>query len=156
MIERLQELLQADEGYRDLVYLDHLGLPTIGCGHLIKKDDAEHGLPVGAHVSEDRIDELFQADVESCLADCRGLFADFDTMPESVQITAASLAFQLGVNRYRLFKKHRAAMAAGDWAEAAAQLRDSRLYKQTPERTERHARRLEDFSQDFSPIKYPI
>ena len=30
-----------------------------------------------------------------------------------------------------------------DWSEAAAQLRDSNLYRQTTNRTERHARRLE-------------
>jgi len=68
---------------------------------------------------------------------------DFDDLPEDAQITIVSLAFQLGLNRYQKFVKHHAAIQDRDWKEAAAQLRDSKLYKQTTNRTERHAARLE-------------
>ena len=40
-IEKLREELKADEGVKYEVYLDHLGLPTCGIGHLIKDSDPE-------------------------------------------------------------------------------------------------------------------
>ena len=143
MIDRLRTLLEEDEGISHEIYWDHLGIPTIGIGHMILKSDEEYFQPVGTSVSEERVTEYFNADVKICINDCQSLFEGFDDMPSDVQITAASLAFQLGMPRYRQFKKHHAAMIAGDWHEAAAQLRDSKLYRQTPERTERHAKRLE-------------
>ena len=143
MIDQLRALLEQDEGIMYEIYLDHLDKPTTGIGHLTTETDAEFGQPVGTIVSADRVTELFNQDVTTCISDCRHLIFDFGGMPASAQITAASLAFQLGVNRYGKFKKHLSAMDAGDWAGAAAELRDSRLYRQTPERTERHALRLE-------------
>ena len=143
MIDQLRALLEQDEGIMYEIYLDHLDKPTIGIGHLTTETDAEFGQPVGTIVSADRVTELFNQDVTTCISDCRQLIFDFNGMPVSAQITASSLAFQLGVNRYGKFKKHLSAMDAGDWMEAAAQLRDSKLYRQTPERTERHAKRLE-------------
>ena len=143
MIDQLRTLLEQDEGKKHSIFLDHLDYPTTGIGHLIKVTDVEFGDPVGTSVSADRVTELFNEDVKICISDCRRLIFDFNGMPAAAQITGASLAFQLGVNRYGKFKKHLAAMDAGDWMEAAAQLRDSKLYRQTPERTERHALRLE-------------
>tara|TARA_R110000744_G_scaffold13935_2_gene40157 strand:+ start:39 stop:509 length:471 start_codon:yes stop_codon:yes gene_type:complete len=148
MIDQLRSLLEQDEGIKHSIYLDHLDKPTTGIGHLIKVTDVEFGDPVGTSVSADRVTELFNEDVKTCISDCRQLIFDFNGMPVSAQITAASLAFQLGVNRYSKFKKHLSAMDAGDWGEAAAQLRDSKLYRQTPERTERHAKRLEAVGND--------
>ena len=49
-IERLKEEIKADEGVKladngnHLIYLDHLGYPTVGVGHLIKETDPEYGL----------------------------------------------------------------------------------------------------------------
>ena len=143
MIDQLRALLEQDEGIMHSIYLDHLDKPTTGIGHLIKNTDAEFGQPVGTIVSADRVTELFNQDVTTCISDCRHLIFDFNGMPVTAQITAASLSYQLGVNRYGKFKKHLSAMDAGDWAGAAAELRDSKLYRQTPERTERHAKRLE-------------
>tara|TARA_R110000824_G_scaffold293057_1_gene481474 strand:- start:350 stop:790 length:441 start_codon:yes stop_codon:yes gene_type:complete len=143
MIDQLRTLLEQDEGIEHSIYRDHLGKLTTGIGHLVTESDAEFGQPVGTNVSADRVTELFNEDVKTCISDCRHLIFDFNGMPVSAQITASSLAFQLGVNRYGKFKKHLSAMDAGDWMEAAAQLRDSKLYRQTPERTERHAQRLE-------------
>ena len=34
-VERLQKELEIDEGCKYEVYLDHLGLPTFGIGHLV-------------------------------------------------------------------------------------------------------------------------
>ena len=56
--EELLEQLKVDEGVKYEVYLDHLGYPTCGIGHLIKPEDAEAELEVGDEVSEERVIEL--------------------------------------------------------------------------------------------------
>jgi GH24 family phage-related lysozyme (muramidase) len=143
MKERLRQLLEHDEGCVYEVYLDHLDKPTCGIGHLIVPFDKEFGWPVGAPVSEERVNELFEKDVMIAISDARWLIDDFDDLPEDAQITVASLCFQLGRSRYSKFVKHLAAIRARNWEASANQLRDSKLYKQATNRTERHAKRLE-------------
>ena len=48
----MTEEIKADEGVVHEVYLDHLGLPTVGVGHLIREDDPEHGLAVCTQVDD--------------------------------------------------------------------------------------------------------
>jgi GH24 family phage-related lysozyme (muramidase) len=43
-IKQLREQLEIDEGVKYVIYLDHLGLPTFGIGHLVTKTDPENGL----------------------------------------------------------------------------------------------------------------
>ena len=49
-IDELREELKIDEGVKYEIYLDHLQLPTLGIGHLIRETDPEHGLPVGTAI----------------------------------------------------------------------------------------------------------
>ena len=110
MMDELRDLLEADEGIKHEIYLDHLGKATTGIGHLLVEQDPEESWPVPA------------------------------------QITVVSLSFQLGSPRYTRFVKHHEALEEQLWMTAAAELRDSKLYRQTPERTERHAQRLESLA----------
>lgn len=146
MMDELRELLERDEGCVYRVYLDHLGKATVGIGHLLVEDDHEFGWPVGTEVSEARVSQWFNKDIKTALNDAHWLQPDLESWPVPAQITVVSLAFQLGAPRYAKFVKHHAALQMQDWAESAAQLRDSKLYRQTPERTERHAQRLESLA----------
>ncbi len=141
--ESLRLVLEADEGIVHEIYEDHLGNPTCGIGHLIIEADREYGWPVNTKISEARVTQLYNQDVRIALNDARWIHPDFDDLPDPARIVIASLSFQLGLPRYRKFKLHHAAIEAKDWREAAAQLRDSSLYRQTTNRTERHAMRLE-------------
>ena len=67
-INRLRVEIENDEGCKYEVYLDHLGLPTCGIGHLIKEDDPEHGLEVGTKIDEERVNELFETDIKETLS----------------------------------------------------------------------------------------
>ena len=49
-LEKLREELEIDEGCKYEIYLDHLGYPTFGIGHLIIDDDPESGWEVGASI----------------------------------------------------------------------------------------------------------
>ena len=142
--EALRLVLEQDEGIVHEVYEDHMVPPNLTCGigHLLVPQDREYGWPVGTEISEARVTQLYNQDVNIALNDARWLHPDFDDLPDPARIVIASLSFQLGLPRYQKFKLHHAAIGR-DWSEAAAQLRDSNLYRQTTNRTERHARRLE-------------
>ena len=46
-LEQLSAEIEADEGCVLEVYLDHLGFPTVGVGHLVLESDEEWNKPVG-------------------------------------------------------------------------------------------------------------
>ena len=142
-IEQLKETLKVDEGVVYEIYNDHLGYPTFGIGHLVLESDPEHGAEVGTPVSEDRVDECFEKDVETVIEDCKKLHNGWDGYPEEVKQIVANMMFNMGLTRLSKFKRHNAALQSGDWKEAAKEGRDSRWYKQVTNRAERLMSRLE-------------
>ena len=143
-IEQLREELKIDEGVKYEIYLDHLGLPTCGIGHLIQSTDPEHGLEVGTKVDEERVNELFDQDVEVTTNECRLLYNNFDDLPEEVQRIIANMMFNMGRPRLSRFHKMKQAVDSGDWSEAAAQMKDSRWYKQVTNRAQRLVDRMQN------------
>jgi lysozyme len=141
-LEQLREEIAADEGVKYEIYLDHLGLPTFGIGHLVLDTDPEHGQEVGTPVSEDRVNECFDKDVEVVLADCEKLYPDFEELPEEAQLIIANMMFNMGRPRLSKFKGMKAGVDARDWNEAADQMVDSRWYKQVTNRADRLVQRM--------------
>ena len=141
-IEKLREELKIDEGVKYEVYLDHLGLPTCGIGHLIKDTDPEHGLPVGAEIPEERVNELFEEDLQITVDECKLIYNDFDDLPEEVQHIIANMMFNMGRPRLSRFHKMKQAVDNRDWQEASVQMKDSRWYKQVTNRAERLCERM--------------
>lgn len=141
-IDQLREELKIDEGVKYEIYLDHLGLPTFGIGHLVVDSDPESGQPVGTAVSEDRVNECFAADVDIVLGDCRQLYDDFDELPEEAQLVIANMMFNMGRPRLSKFKGMKAGVDARDWNRAADEMIDSRWYKQVTNRADRLVERI--------------
>ena len=56
------KLLKEHEGVRKEVYLDPIGLPTGGVGHLLKGDEIQR-FPVGTQLSDEQIDEWLRQDI---------------------------------------------------------------------------------------------
>ena len=143
-VDQLKETLKVDEGVVYEIYNDHLGYPTFGIGHLVLESDPEHGQAVGTPVSEERVDECFEKDVESVISDCKKLHDGWDGYPEEVKQIVANMMFNMGLTRLSKFKKHNSALQSGDWKTAAVEGRDSRWYKQVTNRAERLMERLEN------------
>jgi len=141
-LERLQEDLETDEGVVYEVYLDHLGLPTVGIGHLILESDPEYGAEVGTPVTEERVTELFQQDCEIVLADCQILYPDFDDLPEEAQLIIANMMFNMGRPRLSKFKGMKRGVDNRDWDTAADEMVDSGWYRQVTNRAERLVKRM--------------
>ena len=141
-LNRLREELEIDEGVKYEIYLDHLGYPTFGIGHLILESDPEHGLEVGISISEDRVIEAFESDVEIVLSDCEILYPDFYDLPEEMQLVIANMMFNMGRPRLSKFKGMKKGVDERDWNKAADEMVDSNWYRQVTNRAERLVQRV--------------
>jgi len=135
-IEKIVARLKEDEGYRAHAYQCGSGAWTVGYGRNIDQDHGALG------ISEPEAEMLLRNDIDRCVDELRRTFAWVDDQSANVQAVLVELAFWLGLTRLRKFKKCLAALEAGDRTTAAAELIDSRLHRQVPDRTERLAERL--------------
>ena len=140
---KLRTTLEEDEGRVDAIYLDHLGLPTFGIGHLITEDDPEHKYQVGTAVTPERVFEVFEEDLKVIIREAEGIFPGYFELPEEVQQILANMMFNMGATRLSKFVKLRSAVAAHDWEEAAVQMKDSKWYEQVTKRADRLIARME-------------
>ena len=143
-LEILRKQIEADEGCKYEIYLDHLGLPTFGIGHLVTEADGEYNQPVGTTITTDRVAECFNKDVGTVLEDCERLYADFDSLPEEVQLIIANMMFNMGYPRLSKFKGMKAGVDARDWQQAADEMVDSKWYRQVTNRAERLVQRMRE------------
>lgn len=141
-IDKLREEIAYDEGSVNEIYLDHLGLPTFGIGHLVLDSDPEYGQPVGTPVSEDRCNSAFDQDVKTVLDDCSILYDDFDDLPEEAQRIIANMMFNMGRPRLSKFKGMKRGVDARDWNAAADEMVDSNWYRQVTKRADRLVARM--------------
>lgn len=127
---RLRIQLAKHEDKRNFVYDDATGKP-IGEGTFVR------GLPTvgigrnlaGKGLSEDEIDYLADNDISNSLADALK-FKWFDGLDQVRQNAVTELLFNLGLNRFKGFKKFINFMNEGRWAHAAGELKDSKWYTQ--------------------------
>ena len=141
-IEQLRKELEVDEGVKYEIYNDHLGYPTFGIGHLVRDTDPEAGAAVGTPVTEDRVIEAFNEDVETVLSDCAILYDDFNDLPEEAQLIIANMMFNLGRPRLSKFKGMKSGVDSRDWNKAADEMVDSAWYRQVTNRAERLVTRM--------------
>ena len=141
-IEQLRKELEVDEGVKYEIYNDHLGYPTFGIGHLVRDTDPEAGAALGTPVTEDRVIQAFNEDVETVLNDCTILYGDFNELPEEAQLIIANMMFNLGRPRLTKFKGMKAGVDDRDWKKAADEMVDSAWYRQVPNRAGRLVTRM--------------
>ena len=136
-LEQLREQLEIDEGCVYEIYNDHLGYATFGIGHLVTESDPENGQELGTPVSESRVIEAFEKDVQTVLSDCAILYPDFDELPEEAQQIIANMMFNMGRPRLSKFKGMKRGVDSRDWDRAADEMVDSSWYNQVTNRADR-------------------
>ena len=141
-IDKLRDELKVDEGVKYEIYLDHLSLPTLGVGHLIKDTDPENGLPVGTKIEEERVNELFDEDIQVTIQECKYLYNDFDDLPEEAQRIIANMMFNLGRPRLSRFLKMKQHVDNRDFVSASEEMKDSKWYRQVTNRAQRLCDRM--------------
>lgn len=121
------------------IYKDSRGFPTIGYGHLITANDNFAG-----GLDEAQAEALLQKDLVRTVRDAQAIYAQYNMKtPYICQIVLTEMCFQMGKGAVLKFKNTLAAMARGDYKAAAAGIRNSKWYDQTPRRAEVMARRVE-------------
>tara|TARA_B100001564_G_scaffold262996_1_gene224635 strand:+ start:234 stop:677 length:444 start_codon:yes stop_codon:yes gene_type:complete len=145
-VDKLREQLKIDEGCVYKIYNDHLGYPTFGIGHLVTESDPENGQTLGTAVSEDRVTEAFESDIQGVLRDCDILYPDFSNLPEEAQQIIANMMFNLGRPRLSKFAGMKRGVDSKDWDAAADEMVDSRWYRQVGPRAERLVERMRNVS----------
>ena len=141
-IGKLRDELKIDEGVKYEIYLDHLSLPTLGVGHLIKDTDPENGLPVGTKIEEERVNELFDEDIQVTIQECKYLYNDFDDLPEEAQRIIANMMFNLGRPRLSRFLKMKKHVDNRDFVSASEEMKNSKWYRQVTNRAQRLCDRM--------------
>ena len=141
-LDQLRKELEIDEGVVNEIYLDHLGYPTFGIGHLVTESDPESGQKVGTAVSDERVRSAFETDVVSVIDDCNKLYDDFDELPEEVQLIIANMMFNMGRTRLSKFRGMKRGVDNKDWNAAADEMVDSRWYRQVTNRADRLVQRM--------------
>ena len=88
-------------------------------------------------VSADRVNEVFNADVQLYINETKKVFPDLQSKPEAIQLVLVNMCFNLGAPRLSKFKKFIAAINDEQWIEAAVEMMDSRWARQVGPRAER-------------------
>ena len=121
------EMLRVHEGVETHAYKCTADKTTIGVGRNI--DPAG-----GIGLSSDEIDYLLANDVKRVNSELISTFSWYKTVAQSRKDAMLDMCFNMGLPRLKKFKKALAAMAMGDYNEAAIEFLDSRWAKQVGQR----------------------
>jgi lysozyme len=121
---RLHEMLIRHEGLRLKPYRDTVGKLTIGIGRNL--DD------VG--ITREEAMMLLNHDIAKVQREVQNAFPWFSDLNRVRKNVVLNMVFNLGLPRYRQFKKAIAAIRAKRWDEAAKQMLDSRWARQVGRR----------------------
>ena len=130
-IRSVAALIQRHEGLRLKPYRDTVGKLTIGVGRNL--DD------VG--ISREEARKLLERDIEGARTAARR-YTWFEDLNGARQAVIIDMIFNLGRAGFRGFRRTRAAVAAGDYETAAAEMLDSGWATQVGERARRLARMI--------------
>lgn len=144
------DMLRYDEGKKNSLYKDTLGFWTIGVGHLVTKDpsvavarqilDKKFKRVTGGTLTDAEVESLFNEDIEVTI---RGIMNSKFLAPIYTKLDCArqsaliNMCFQMGVSGVEGFRNSMSYISAGQWDKAAANLKQSKWYKQTTNRANR-------------------
>jgi lysozyme len=129
-----RELIKSHEGLRLRRYRCPAGHWSIGYGWNLDEwplpPEIASYLRLYGRITEGMADHLLDISLGIATQDARKLFPGFDGFDDRRRAALTDFAYQLGYTRAAKFTKMRAAVAAGDWDEAAEQVRDSVYWRQ--------------------------
>ena len=123
---RLIKQLEIDEGRSKRIYLDTAVPPKWTGG--VGRNLTDRGF------SDDEIDLMLANDIKLAEKDARSLVPGFDRLDDVRQEVLVNMSFNLGYSRLAGFKKFLTAVNSSRFAEAAAEMEDSKWFKQVGQR----------------------
>jgi len=141
------------EGYKKEVYLDTLGKPTCGIGHLLTASEKED-YPIGTEVDDYIVKEWYLKDITIAMEAANKQASVLSTESDNIKIALVSVNYQLGRNWTKKFPSAWKCLCHKEYDRAIDEImyadkkagRHSRWYKQTPVR-------VEDFVKAINELK---
>lgn len=141
----IKAFITKHEGYRNKVYRDSLGIPTVGIGlNLLRPDakiilsraglDYNDVLNGNATLTDDQVKTVFQLCLKIAYADVKKYIPNYDSLPKNIKLGLIDLSFNLGYNRLSKFAKTRELIIKGDYKGAANELLNSKWATQVGNR----------------------
>ena len=152
-MDKLFEHIQLREGYKQSVYLDILGKPTCGIGHLLTEEEKEK-YPVKSLVPKRVIEQWFEKDIATALNGAEKQIKAMELDDEDFKIALVSVNYQLGTNWHKKFPKTWKLLKVKHYDDAIEEI----LYKNPPETEpsswkEQTPVRVEDFVEAIENLK---
>lgn len=123
------DLIKNNEGLRLKPYRCTANKITIGYGRNLEDKG----------ITEFEANWLLEFDLEQSAQDLRKNFPFFKSLTDARKAVLIDMRHQLGGKGFRSFKRMLAAVARGDYSDAAHELLDSKYAIQTPARAENNA-----------------
>lgn len=119
--------ISRDEGFRAKPYLDTEGHWTVGFGWNME------AVPLDIEIARLMLDK----EVARCTATLRHDFTWFDSLSEPRQAVLINMAYNLGIEGLKEFKRTLKSIADGNYVEASKQMLESKWATQVGERAVR-------------------
>ena len=129
---KLQNRIKNHEGFRNKVYRDQLGNPTIGYGHLIKKSE---NFLLKKKYSRKLLNYYFEKDFKLAVINFNKYYKKVK-LSKNLKEVLIEMIFQLGIKKFLKFKKFNKFITQKLYYLAALEIMNSLWYLQTPNRVE--------------------
>jgi lysozyme len=140
-LEKLKAQLKIDEGLRTKPYFCPAGFLTIGWGRNLEANPLTPQERAVGHKygwgSKQFVEHLFENDIAKVVAQMEKEIPWSKELDPARQIGLANMIFQMGVDGVLKFERSMAALEVGDYDRAETYLKQSKWYRQTPQRAER-------------------
>lgn len=129
-IVNIKDSIKEHEGFRSMVYNDHLGNPTIGYGFLI----------ASLNLSRDISELILQEKLDNIIKELNEKVLFFNELPENVQNVIIEMSYQMGVGKiggahgFLSFRKAIEHLKNKEWQLAADDFMSGLWAPQTPGR----------------------
>ena len=131
--EELKDHIKKEEGFRNKVYLDHLGNRTIGYGHLCLPNEKWDDDKI---YDSKELNKIFEYDFNIACNGAEKLIAKDSIHPDAFCVLI-DMCFNMGSPRVSKFKKMFAALETQDYQTASKEMLDSKWANQVPNRARR-------------------
>ena len=129
-----RDLIKTHEGLRLRPYRCAKNHLSIGYGFNLDAWELPHEVASYYHIhgriTEGMADYLLDLQIGIAVHDCRDLYPGFDGFSEARRAALTDFLYNMGSTRALKFTRMRRAIIAGDWNEAAEQVRDSAYWRQ--------------------------
>ena len=157
--------LKIEEGFRSVPYRDSMNWWTIGYGFnchgrdLTKEEhdrlfpDKDYPMTIQQMVDYWRKNPISEEDaiylLEQCIQiaqnDAEQVYGNYwKKVPDQKKVPILDMIFNLGITKYKKFKKHIDAVRKSDWKKASLEVSNSLAAAQDPNRYKRIAKELEN------------